>query len=206
MKKLFFLICLLLLAPLSQDNVRIKKNFDEVERIKQHLKTKKITVDGGDVQADSFTYEDAQTRYYSWSVADLIPVDSGYNWTTSNTSEMYHKTSTDLQYYYGSVHLPHGATITQLNTSLYRNDSAATNTIIFYRHAWGAGSVDTLASTATVTTAGWETVEDTTIANATVDNSAYCYFVVHALNPNDASNDVKVDGGYITYTVTKPLP
>lgn len=46
MKKLLFIVCILLLAPLSRNDVEIKKNFNEIERIKQHLKTKKVTVDG----------------------------------------------------------------------------------------------------------------------------------------------------------------
>ncbi len=35
-----------MIAPLSKDQVRIRKNFDEIERVKKHLKTKQITVDG----------------------------------------------------------------------------------------------------------------------------------------------------------------
>ena len=34
-----------MLAPISKENVKIRKNFDEIERIKKHLKTKNITVD-----------------------------------------------------------------------------------------------------------------------------------------------------------------
>lgn len=44
MKKLLFIICILLLAPLSRNDVEIRKNRDEIERIKQHLKTKQITI------------------------------------------------------------------------------------------------------------------------------------------------------------------
>lgn len=35
-----------MLAAADKETVKSKKNFDEIERVKQHLKTKKITVDG----------------------------------------------------------------------------------------------------------------------------------------------------------------
>ena len=54
--KLLLIGCLLFLAPLSRENVEIKKIFNEIERLKQHFKTHKITVDG-DIDCDDITAE-----------------------------------------------------------------------------------------------------------------------------------------------------
>jgi len=226
MKKLLFLICLLLIAPISKESVQIKKNTDEIERIKQHLKTKKITVDGDigcaeltatddvncvnvvattDVQSGTFTYGSAITRYYTIGANDFHAFEN-----VANTEIIISRTellaqSGDASKAYAPLHLPHGAIITKFTVTWFRDDEAATGEIDIYRADF-ASAHSTLASADSNSSSGYHTVIDTTISNATIDNTGYTYGIEIILNPNDATIDVQLIGIIIEYTITVPLP
>ena len=117
------------------------------------------------ISGNAFT---AQTEIISWEIAN------GANRNTNG----------NLQGFYASVSLPHGAIIT--GAVVYGSD--ATNTWVLYRDILDATTADLMAS-------GSVDSEDTSITNPLIDNSTHKYFLRVALGDNDW-----VHGGRITYT------
>ena len=105
------------------------------------------------------------------------------------------------QYYFGSVHLPQGATIHQMD--VYVSDSSATSNMSFYAQRLsldGTGSINIASGSTTVAFSGGSTViTDNPVTLNVVDNSQY-YYLVRITFPSvdDSSNFSSVR---ITYTL-----
>ncbi len=87
-----------------------------------------------------------------------------------------------------AVHLPHGAVV----TGVIVYGSSASSTWLLSRSVISSGS-----STVTMASGNHNT-EDTTISNATIDNSLYAYWLLHT-NIDGAGADIY--GARITYTL-----
>ena len=148
---------------------------------------------------------DTQTRYYVISPADFAPRNMGGEW---NIRPEYLKgaCSPAISYYTAGVHLPHGAVITSFKVYWFRDDGAASGDADLFRNELGNANEVTMASADSDVATGYHSVEDTTINNATIDNSGYTYDVEITFNPNDSDDDVWIEGIVITYTIVKSLP
>jgi len=145
------------------------------------------------------------TRYYVVSAADLIPPDEN-DLYVYNAGTFISGSATVAITGHAGVHLPHGAIVTNITASVYRDDAASTLTIYLYRSAGYGSALDTMATVSSTSTAGAHTITDSTISNATIDNSAYQYYFHVLLDPNNAATDVQFHKAVITYTITAPLP
>ena len=79
-------------------------------------------------------------------------------------------------YFYGSVQLPHGATITNVTSHWYDSESSLTIVGVLYRST-GTGTLSLMASVSSSGSAGVGSTTDTTIAYASIDNANYTYWL-----------------------------
>ena len=98
------------------------------------------------------------------------------------------------------VQLPQGAVVTGF-TVFFNDTSAADMTVTLYR-LWYTGAYASLAIVTSSGTGGYSNGADTTISNATIDNTQGGYFV-NAFCTNWSSS-IKIMGALITYTVNQP--
>ena len=120
------------------------------------------------ISAHGFTVDNPATKDLSWGIGTVAPLQD----------------NTDVDC---NVELPHGAVIT--GVIVYGNAAATAETWILYRRT-NAGAAGSQLATANVGT------EDTTISDATVDNSTYQYLV--KINSMDTGDTIY--GMRITYT------
>jgi len=152
------------------------------------------TMTGG-LTVPSLTYSSAQTRYLTiagsqCSGKNLEPLDSPFFCELSTTT-----TDTDA---YWSVNLPNGAAVTGLRAYVYSISDTTTCTL-----RRGDNNAGSAMASVTRVNQGWGlTIEDTTISNATVDNSSYAY-VVHCTRAATTAQSV-IGAIRIRYTVTSP--
>ena len=179
------------------DDILAAHNNALIDDIEQH------THDGTDTAKIDFT-ANPETRRFSLSPANLIPEQDtnvwliGYDYAGSKDA-----TPTSLSM---GITLPQGAIITKLNIRWFRNDAAATGLCSLWRTALSDGGHVEMAVADSNAATGFHTVEDSTIASATIDNINYSYGIKLGISPNDAATDVYFYGGYIEYTIVKPLP
>jgi len=169
-----------------------------IDDIEQH------THDGTDTAKIDFT-ANPETRRLNISPADLRAGVSGTgNWIIC---DVYAGSSdANIITLYMGITLPQGAIVTKLSIRWYRDDAAAGGLCDLRRIALSDGSSVDMAVADSNSSAGFHTVEDTTITSATIDNVNYTYALAVTADPNDNANDVKFYGGYIEYTITEPLP
>lgn len=108
------------------------------------------------------------------------------------------------------VHLPQGATVTQLLCYYYDNDAAIDVSFTIYLiRITSAGSVLSMAQVARPTTAlqttTVQTVSDTTVSSATIDNTSNTYYLyLDNFTTNGVpSSNVRWYGCHISYTVNQ---
>jgi len=142
------------------------------------------------------------TRYYSVAPSDILPKDEDQLWSLVN-SRVYPGSATVAQNFVVPIHLPHGAIITSFKVHWYRSDAAAAGNATLNRISSIAG-VTEMATAHSNSSAGNHTVEDTSIASATIDNSAYTYQIELSLDPNDAPDEIIFYGAIITFTSVYP--
>lgn len=145
----------------------------------------------------------AQTRYYSVSPYDFIGLDeTQFDYYDSEIK------SQGISAVSGGapVHLPNGATVTSFKVYWFRDDAAAAGTARLARNLATTGVSGEMAAADTNATTGNHSVEDTSIANATIDNTSYSYCIPISMDANDNYDDVKIRAVVITYTVTELLP
>ncbi len=150
------------------------------------------------------------TRYYSMPAAAF---NVGYVNNTTFVSNIFGdyiingNTSYMNAGYFAPVNLPDGAIVTDFKMYYYKEDAAATITAELDRVDPSTGGIVGMALVVGSSTSGFSaSVSDSTISNATIDNSAYCYYVEADLDNNNSVQDVKFVGVRITYTIASPLP
>jgi len=136
--------------------------------------------------------ESATTRYYSVSL--IGREDAATIYSNGGTLEWNETGSIRLQ-----VNLPHGAIV----TNLYSYAQIADNNIIV-KLRYSAKDSDTVADMAGNTHVGTGALNDNTITEATIDNSARKYY----MSCNRATHAAQscIYSIIITYTITEPLP
>jgi hypothetical protein len=157
----------------------------------------------------SFTYAAGQTRYYSVdnsafidSVGSLTNHRNILGGDLQNTNAGF-----SAEAYYAPVNLPHGAIVTSFKIWYDRDDAASTLTASLLVKPLATKTGAFMATiTAGDSSGAIVTEEDTTIASATIDNSANSYYCTVAIDNNNATSDILFVGIVITYTVTDPLP
>jgi hypothetical protein len=145
------------------------------------------------------------TRYYMVSPADfttnsattVMEVNSGSLKSSSNTTGF-----TAV----AGVHLPNGAVVTGVNCYWYRNDASATGTCRLVHNDSNDNTLVSMAVVDSNASTGYHTVSDTSITDATIDNTARSYMVQASIDPNDLETDVYLTGVLVAYTITTPLP
>ncbi len=155
---------------------------------------------GDDILASDF----AATRYYTISGPDFLPEFNTSVWYNNN-SVLFCNDAGSLTAY-AIAHLPHGAIVTSIKAYWFRDVAAASGVLQLKRQTVGTGATDTMANADSNSFAGNHSVEDTSISNATIDNTAYNYFMYLLLNPDAASGDVYLRTVVITYTIVVPFP
>ena len=148
---------------------------------------------------------DINTRYYSIASHGFSDNDDVASTQFSTGGQMLSNSNTAQASAHGAVFLPNGSIVTSLKVYWFRNDAAATGTATLFRVTQSSGGVTDMAIANSDSTSGNHTVEDTSITNATIDNTQYGYYVLVTFNPNDIAGDVKSYGALITYTIINAL-
>lgn len=156
----------------------------------------------GDAQIDGTITTTAQTRYYTVSGNEFR------NRSNTTISDAYLEESSTLGGLDCSavftVHLPHGATVT--NVEGYWVDTSTNNmTVTLFRVGRDTGSGQSMAIVTSFGSAGITGTQDSSISVATVDNSAF-FYTLKADWVTTATGDISLMSVRITYTVTAPLP
>ena len=154
---------------------------------------------------DSVTFSSmtitAVTRYYSLGATDFVVEDTGNFLTFGNHAEDVkgNLLGTPNPIEFAPVHLPHEATLTQIDYYIYGSADGWIEGELFKVNRTGtATQIGTSAQSAT--TATYQTLTDD-FTDEAVDNSGYSYFV--GFNKTIAT---KVTGIRISYTTTSSLP
>ncbi len=157
------------------------------------LRTNAIYAEGS-IKADKLVYTRPRTNYYTvgsheFHIRGLLEYE--------NDTGMYLLGGVGLVY--APVHLPHGATVVRFDARVY--DSCTTTGLVVTLSrfpAFGGTSAD-LAQVVSSGSSGWQTLTDTSIANAVVDNSNY-FYTASSFNQSWASTN-KWYAARIVYTV-----
>ncbi len=140
-----------------------------------------ITLSGTEFQLKN------KTSYWSCLGSGFRDIDraggSSASWVSGGDAHIAMISNNVLQ---ASVNLPHNAIVT--GVIVYGSDTGETWTL--YRRQIDTQGIGTAMASAAIDT------EDTTITNATIDNSTYAYVI--ETSPLDAADDI--DGARITYT------
>lgn len=164
---------------------------------------------GYNITSPAFTYSSAQTRYYQVMPQDFVVDDTTIIGTITfmQRSPRYLK-CIDPAYgqdiYRASIHLPQGASITNMNFYYYRDDAASFLALFIARHALGSEITTNIASITASSIIG-QTSENVAVSH-TVDNSTNTYLLYVAIHNNNSTDDCYLEGVVLTYTITAPLP
>jgi hypothetical protein len=162
-------------------------------------------VAGESILATDFT----GTRYLAIGPSNFQSINNSENFSVGTGQELTNtETPADSMVLSTNVNLPHGATVTSLKIFWFRDFAGASGNALLRRldFTGSGGTPDNLAQADSDSSAGAHTVEDTTISNAVIDNTAFYYHLVIALNTGVAITDVSFRGAIITFTITNPKP
>ena len=127
----------------------------------------------------------------------FVPGDDAYDWKIFPTW-VQNRSALTLTEFYAPVFLPQGVTVKKLTLYGYRDDAAATMTLALFHN-----DREGIQTSMVLVTADWETGyssrEQTTIADAKIDNENRNYSLRLQLDPNDAVGDVKFTGALIDW-------
>jgi len=124
----------------------------------------------GSIKAEKLVYSSPRTSYYSVGAREFHT--RGLE-DFDNVMGMYLYDGVGT--IYAPVHLPHGATIIDFAAQVY-DSVATTGLVITLKRDAISGSGSDLAEVASSGSSGWQTINDTTISDAVVDNSNYFYY------------------------------
>lgn len=147
-------------------------------------------------------YTDAEARAsfspISLDPACFIPYLDTYDWHMLN-GILKNRVSLTEQHFTAPILFPNGVTVTKITLYGYRDDASAT-LVVEIRRQDRAATVSGLASLVSTWTDGYGSISTEAISNATVDNTAYSYFILLSINPNDSVEDVKFTGLEVAFT------
>ena len=180
----------------------------------------KLDVAGDAQVSGDYKYEAPKTYYYSMAATDFIPKSDNRidpdSWAYSSTGGSFINPLYTFDYdiiLIGSVHLPHGATITNFSLEYMDADSSNDLTVTAYLYNrtnpnWHAlpemakiGEISSSGDSFTV-----KSFYDNTISNATIDNEHSTYFIEIAYEVPTASIYLSFYGCRIEYTMDTIAP
>ena len=142
----------------------------------------------GHVKADAFDYSTAQTRNYVIGPADFTGGNPDVDDLSINAGIIWNQGASST-YIYAPVHLPEGATLTEVCV----DGTGATNTWNLYRCDYRSTMISSIAS-GNVGDPGCQTFTHTILADS--------YYTLRI----SLGADDRIDGARIKYNVTVPLP
>lgn len=164
--------------------------------------TGKLSTSGGTVSGTlnvgTLAYVSPKTTYLSLSHQDLHPFQDGYDYSFYTN---YLAPGTTGNYYFSGVNLPHGATVTQVDSWVWDTSTTYSVRAYLYRVS-NTGTALAMADVSTAGSAGAETITDTSILYETIDNYNYSYMFRITFG-GDLSN-LRFYRARITYTVSAP--
>lgn len=149
----------------------------------------------------NITYVTPKTRHWSITGEDFVPYTEGYTYAKSNGV-----LSNTVGIFTAPVHLPDGAAITKMTIYYLDNNATSSFWVFLIRFNMTASGFDFLSQIySTDTSSGnFGALADTTINQPVVDNSIYAYKIY--VNGMDGTENQRLRGVAIEYTVDKPLP
>ena len=136
---------------------------------------------------ESVTKGRTKTEYYSISATAFHSIHPDIDDVTIATQ--YLRADADGILFETGINLPHGAVVTSV--IVYGNEAAEAEEFYLVRNEKATGTQTNLSADTNINT------KDTSIDNATIDNSNYTYgLVTTSLDTND-----RIYGGIITYTI-----
>lgn len=152
----------------------------------------------GEIRGNTAVTRWLQTPASAWMVADET-----VEWETGGIAFTISKPSTDLYHATAPVQLPHGAVITQLRARVRDNQASGNQQIRLARFDPEGTDLgdETLAVVSTNgSIAGIQTLTDSSISFATIDNENYEYYLTFQSGTADGNQTIY--GTRITYTTT----
>ena len=165
----------------------------------------RLTHDGNlQIAGDSYSYTSAKTNYYSMSAHDFELRDQNSfgrsGTTTGNETHVSGGSTGGAAYYFAPVHVPNGATITNVEIFHRNNDGTYNMTFELVRFDMASNVVaDIGVGASTTTSSGLGSVNWNT--STVVDNSRYSYYIEALTRQNNSNNWIR--GAIITYTVNQ---
>ncbi|MDJ1504536.1 hypothetical protein [Xanthocytophaga agilis] len=151
------------------------------------------------IKLENQSYATAQTRYYSVDPTEFVEVNTSPTSIKFNGvrgGEISSGSGSDT-YIVAPLHLPHGATVTEITFLCFDNTTSQDITFYYTRNSL-TGSTSDVGSVSSYGSSGSQSIVYS--ANDVVDNQNYSYKVAAVLNDNAQ----QVYGVRIKYTVTKP--
>jgi len=154
----------------------------------------------------NFLFSPAKARYYAINPYDLAPHDQNVNFSIHAGQYAQSVSNTVAAYCGCPIQFPDGTVVTSLKVYWYRTDAVSSGTCALERVTLTDGTITTMANADSDSSAGNHSVEDTTIASATIDNTLYSYQLDIGIDPNDSAAEVAFRAAVITFTITTPMP
>jgi len=155
-------------------------------------------------------YNAAIIRYLTITGITFQGNDGG---VAAGSDNVFHEINSALEYngvvqqvFTRGICLPHEAIITALRMPYYQLSAASVIQLYLYRTNMLNTVVEVCHCTDGDVVASWANADSGAIANNTVDNTQYAYYLTAYMTNNAAQGDVKLGGARISYTVQKPLP
>ena len=162
----------------------------------------------GNLKVDGSITVASTTRYLMIGASDMVPQSSSLAVYRSFASIVsFFAPAGQVTTLYAPVHLPDGATVTELRGFL--SDNVPDDDVFVQLEAEGrGGGMLILGTIFTQGEPGLIEAVDDTIQDAVIDNSAYSYYVrvVYTVPPVDGERHFRISPVRIAYQVTSPLP
>ncbi len=157
----------------------------------------------GELVADRLRYRTPRTHYYSVGDGDFH-TGSGQPYRTSGGPGGSYIFDTGAGWLVAGLHLPHGAVIRRFK--VITDDGAAGDLLVTLSRRLHTGSgFASLASVSSSGTPGIQTLTDTTISNATIDNDLFAYHVRASSASWPGTAALTIKGAVVEYTLDEAL-
>jgi len=145
------------------------------------------------------------TRRFSVPHTAFTPGNDNYSF--NKNSGYLRNTSTSTQVYYAPVHLPEGATVTELKASFWDNEASNSGHIELHKFYRYTGSSMLMAQfTTSGVYPGIIHYSSTSITSETISNDGYGYYLMVSMGYSSSEYNMRFYGAEIVYTITRPLP
>jgi len=166
-----------------------------------------VRVNGG-IQLDGDVVIPPTTRYLTIGAADMVPQSSSmFVYRSFAAIVSFFAPAGQSTTLYAPVHLPDGATVTELRAFLHDNVPDGDVYVSLEAENLGGGTL-VLAVILTDGTPGTIEAVDDTIQDAVIDNSTHAYYLraVYTVPPADGETYFRIRPVRIAYEITSPLP